>query len=297
MENKIPFLSIVVPAYNVENYIRECVDSILAQDFTDFELLLVDDGSRDGTGEICDGYAKNDARVHVIHKENGGLVSARKAGLAKARGEYAAYVDGDDWVSAHMFGTLCECAVTQTADIVIADFISAYPEKEAETTQNMRGGRYSKEELIQEVYPHMLCKGEYFSFGFLPCVWGKIFKRSLLEPIQMQVDEKIKLGEDAACFYPMLLAANSICYLKEQYLCYYRIRQSSMSHSMKKLFYADEILKLIDGMREQFLRYACMPVICLTICYRRAWISRRCFFQRISGGRLPLSGTRLPDGT
>ncbi len=185
MENKIPFLSIVVPAYNVENYIRECVDSILAQDFTDFELLLVDDGSRDGTGEICDGYAKNDARVHVIHKENGGLVSARKAGLAKARGEYAAYVDGDDWVSAHMFGTLCECAVTQTADIVIADFISAYPEKEAETTQNMRGGRYSKEELIQEVYPHMLCKGEYFSFGFLPCVWGKIFKRSLLEPIQM----------------------------------------------------------------------------------------------------------------
>ena len=79
MENKIPFLSIVVPAYNVENYIRECVDSILAQDFTDFELLLVDDGSRDGTGEICDGYAKNDARVHVIHKENGGLVSGYAA--------------------------------------------------------------------------------------------------------------------------------------------------------------------------------------------------------------------------
>ena len=99
----MPFLSIIVPAYNVENYIRQCVDSILNQHFTDFELLLVDDGSKDGTGRICDDYAKNDIRVRVIHKQNGGLVSARKAGITEAQGEYVAYVDGDDWVAEEMF--------------------------------------------------------------------------------------------------------------------------------------------------------------------------------------------------
>ncbi len=255
MKNTVPFLSIIVPAYNVENYIKQCVDSILAQTYTDFELLLVDDGSKDSTGEICDEYARKDARVRVIHKQNGGLVSARKAGLAEAVGEYAAYVDGDDWVAEDMFQKLCECAIMQKVDIVIADFLSAYTDKEVKTTQNMRAGRYSKAELVEEVYSHMLCKDEYFSFGFFPCVWGKIFKRSLLLPNQMQVDEGIRLGEDAACLYPVLLEADSIYYLKEQYLCYYRIRQSSMSHSVAKSFYTDGILKLIDGMKVQFAKH------------------------------------------
>ena len=255
MKSTEPFLSIIVPAYNVENYIKQCIDSILAQTFTDFELILVDDGSKDSTGEICDAYAGKDARVRVIHKQNGGLVSARKAGLAEAVGEYAAYVDGDDWIAEDMFQRLCECAIMQKVDVVIADFLSAYTDKEVKTTQNMREGRYSKEELETEVYPHMLCKEEYFSFGFFPCVWGKIFKRCLLLPNQMQVDESIRLGEDAACLYPLLLDADSIYYLKEQYLCYYRIRQSSMSHSVAKSFYTEGILKLIDGMKVQFAKH------------------------------------------
>ena len=153
MENTVPFLSIIVPAYNVENYIKQCVDSILAQSFTDFELLLVDDGSKDSTGKICDEYALKDTRVQVIHKQNGGLVSARKAGLAEAKGEYAAYVDGDDWIAEDMFQKLCECAIMQKVDVVVADFLCAYPDKEVKTTQNMRQGRFTKEELCKEVYP------------------------------------------------------------------------------------------------------------------------------------------------
>ena len=99
MNNGTPFLSIVVPAYNVEEYLPQCVDSILRQTFTDFELLLVDDGSKDSTGRLCDEYAGKDRRIRVIHKENGGLVSARKAGLSEALGTYVAYVDGDDWIA------------------------------------------------------------------------------------------------------------------------------------------------------------------------------------------------------
>lgn len=254
LKEKAPFLSIVVPAYNVEKYIRQCVDSILAQSFTDFELLLVDDGSKDSTGEICDMYAEQDSRVRVIHKENGGLVSARKAGLTEARGEYAAYVDGDDWVSEEMFGKLCGCAVEQNADVVIADYYASYEDKNIKTTQNMRTGRYTGEQICEEIYPNLICKGEYFSFGFFPCVWGKIFKRELLLEKQMQVDDAIHLGEDAACFYPLLLKTNSIYYLKEQYLCYYRIRQNSMSHSVKKSYYTEEILMLLRGMQKQFIQ-------------------------------------------
>ena len=96
-------LSIIVPVYNVGSFLPKCIDSIISQTFTDFELILVDDGSTDNSVEICDAAAKKDSRVRVIHKENGGVVSARKAGLSVAVGKYAGYVDGDDWIDKHMY--------------------------------------------------------------------------------------------------------------------------------------------------------------------------------------------------
>ena len=92
------FFSVVIPVYNVEKYLSQCVDSILAQSFTDYELILVDDGAKDNSGKICDEYAQKDSRVKVIHKENGGLVSARQAGIKMAVGEYVFHLDGDDAV-------------------------------------------------------------------------------------------------------------------------------------------------------------------------------------------------------
>lgn len=98
MEKSNPKISVIVPVYNVEQYLRRCIDSILAQTFTDFEVLLIDDGSKDKSGEICDEYAKKDIRVKVFHKENGGVSSARNVGLDNARGEWVTFVDSDDWV-------------------------------------------------------------------------------------------------------------------------------------------------------------------------------------------------------
>ena len=141
MNNGTPFLSIVVPAYNVEEYLPQCVDSILRQTFTDFELLLVDDGSKDSTGRLCDEYAGKDRRIRVIHKENGGLVSARKAGLSEAFGTYVAYVDGDDWIAECMMEKLCGQASDTGADIVISDFVAAGKTEEP-LSQNMDGGYY-----------------------------------------------------------------------------------------------------------------------------------------------------------
>lgn len=270
MENKTPFLSIIVPAYNVEAYLHQCVDSILQQTFTDFELILVDDGSKDSTGNICDDYAGQDERVIVIHKENGGLVSARKAGIQKAVGEYAAYVDGDDWVTKDMFSKLCTKALETKADIVITDFVIA-GKIEKEETQSIKYGLYNKSELEQQVYPYMLCKGEYFSFGLQPSVWGKIFRRKLLYSHQMDVDDRIRLGEDSACSYACLLQAQSMFYLKNEFLYYYRMRETSISHSMIHSYYTEELLILAKLMKKEFMKSGqanvLMPQLYFYACY------------------------------
>ena len=271
MNSNAPFLSIIVPAYNVEDYIRHCVDSILQQTFTDFELILVDDGAKDNTGKICDEYAVQDERVKVIHKENGGLVSARKAGLKAADGRYVAYVDGDDWIASDMFSVLCGKAAETGADIVISDFV-AVGGTEEKLTQNMRAGFYSREDLIREVYPSMLCAGEYFSFGFQPSLCSRIFRKELLFPYQMQVPDQIRLGEDAACSYACLLSAEKIVYLKESWFYYYRMRTASISHAAVRTYYTEEILILVHLLYDTFKSFSewwelLKPQLYFYICY------------------------------
>lgn len=120
----MPKVSIIVPVYKAEAYLHRCVDSILAQTFTDFELLLIDDGSPDRSGEICDEYAQKDSRIRVIHKENGGVSSARQRGLDEAVGEYTIHADPDDWVEPNMLEELYKKAKQDDADIVICDYFN-----------------------------------------------------------------------------------------------------------------------------------------------------------------------------
>lgn len=119
---KTPKISVIVPVYKAEKYLHRCVDSILAQTFTDFELLLIDDGSPDDSGKICDEYAKRDARVRVYHKENEGVSSARQDGIDNAQGEYTIHADPDDWVESTMLEELYQKAKEDNADMVICDF-------------------------------------------------------------------------------------------------------------------------------------------------------------------------------
>ena len=122
----MPKVSIIVPVYKAEKYLNRCIDSILAQTFTDFELLLIDDGSPDRSGEICDEYAKKDSRIRVIHKENGGVSSARQRGLDESVGEYTMHADPDDWVEPEMLDELYKKAKEEDADMVICDFFYEY---------------------------------------------------------------------------------------------------------------------------------------------------------------------------
>lgn len=122
-------ISIIVPVYKVEPYLRKCVDSILAQTFTDFEVILVDDGSPDNSGKICDEYASKDSRVRVIHKKNGGLSSARNAGIDVARGKYLGFVDSDDYIEKDMYELLYDNIVKEQADLSICGIYDVYEGK------------------------------------------------------------------------------------------------------------------------------------------------------------------------
>ncbi len=121
----MPKVSVIVPIYKVEEYLPKCVDSILSQTFTDFECILVDDGSPDNCGKICDEYAKKDSRIKVIHKENGGLSSARNAGLDIAQGEYITFVDSDDWINVHMLQVLYDAIIEKDADVSLCRHVIA----------------------------------------------------------------------------------------------------------------------------------------------------------------------------
>lgn len=219
-------ISVIVPIFNVAKYLRQCIESICCQTCRDLEIILVDDGSTDGSSEICDSYRKKDARIVVVHKENGGLVSARKAGLQASHGRYIAYVDGDDWIEEHMYERLYGCLVEQNVDVVMCGRYEDTGNVSKAVYHGIKQGRYDKKLMLEHVYPQMVVNMEFFKWGIFPGLWDKLFKRECIESFQMEVDEHIQMGEDAVCVYPCLLNAKSIYVLHE---CLYHYRQTTDS--------------------------------------------------------------------
>ena len=177
-----PVISIIVPVYNVEKYLSRCVDSILAQTFRDFELILVDDGSTDNSAEICDKYAAKDSRIKVIHKENGGQSSARNNGLEIAIGKYIGFVDSDDWISTDCFEYLYTLIEKFNADAVSADFVFAYENKPVAFQKY----KNPKEKIIagaDEILCYYLKQDKMHGKNDF-AVWGKLFKRELFRGLR-----------------------------------------------------------------------------------------------------------------
>lgn len=233
----MPFLSIIVPIYKVEEYLPKCIDSIIDQTFPDIEIILVDDGGYDSCPDICDEYAKRDKRIKVIHKENGGLVSARKAGIKAATGKYAAFVDGDDSIAQGMYETMCKAALQTDADIVVEGFEFVYPDRVELWHDNVCDGEYDKERLIQSIYPVMMCHDNNLTRNVAPALWNKIFKRELLGSILSGMNEGIRDGEDAAVTYPCLLAAGKVVFMTSEHHYRYRINTESMSRSFDRVWF------------------------------------------------------------
>lgn len=226
----MPFLSVIIPIYGVEKYLKECINSVLLQQYTDVEIILVDDGSKDSCPAICDEYANKYSAIRVLHKPNGGLVSARKAGLEVAIGKYIAFVDGDDWVDKNMYTQMCLDAKETDADIVVSGFKFCYPHKVVEWSDRVSTGLYKKIDLTKKIYPVMMCHEDKLDRLIAPAVWNKIFKRELLEKVLPNVPGTIKDGEDAAITYPCMLLAEKVLFSLDEHAYNYRILSESMSH-------------------------------------------------------------------
>lgn len=228
-----PSLSIIVPVYNVEPYLTCCLDSILAQTFADFEVLLIDDGSTDASGAICDDYAKKDSRIRCFHKENGGLVSARQYGFPRAQGEYVTFVDSDDWIDPSMYQAMCGAAKETGADIVCCNYTAVTPEKKIERRDFCKPGLYNKQMLEEQIYPQMLFSGSFFHYGISPSLCNKLFRRTLLEKHIYNVPLSVKLGEDALVSYICLLDSNIVYFINKSYY-FYRSNNASITHHMNQ---------------------------------------------------------------
>lgn len=195
-----PKVSIVVPVYNAEKYLRCCIDSIISQTFTDWELLLIDDGSKDASGRICDEYAAKDSRIRVFHKKNSGVSSARNLGLDNVQGEWVTFVDSDDWIKPLYLEHLLTFA--QTADLIIA-YATIF--------------RGNDTEGVEEKYPERHITAENFSLLFEENAmswhtspWSKFYKRSLIETQRLRFVQDVHLGEDAIFLYSYMLQTKKI---------------------------------------------------------------------------------------
>lgn len=224
-------ISVIVPIHNIEPYLPKCIDSILAQSFTNFELILVDNGSPDNCPEICDKYAAIDNRIKVIHKVNHGLLSARKAGLEKAQAKYVAYVDGDDWVDIFYLDTLYKMAIANDSDLVVTGHYREFDGK-METIRPVITGNFDAAEIASTILPNAIYNGRFCEHNISTYVWNKLFKRELLMQYVLDIPNDIIMGEDAATTYTYLTLCNriTVCDIP---VYYYRQRPDSIVKSIE----------------------------------------------------------------
>lgn len=229
-------VSVIMPIYNGEDYLKSSVESVLNQTYTDFELILVDDGSLDSTAEICDAYAASEKRVTVIHQKNAGSSSARIHGVSAAGGKYIAFIDADDWWDRDFIQSLLAEMETENCDLAACGCIQEYEDRQVYKRNNISCGRYIGRERMQLVHARMLHFDGFFSFGILPYMWNKLFKKDLLLKAFEQIDLKIRDGEDVALLMPYIAMAKGISILD---VCpyHYRMHANQLTANKGKDFY------------------------------------------------------------
>lgn len=239
-------ISVIVPVYNAEKYLQECVDSILNQSERELECILVDDGSTDSSPLICDFYAQKDNRVKVIHKENARAASARNAGLHIAQGEYVAFVDADDWISPNMY----EKMLAPNVDVCLCDYVRFQGKQDFPFSQpNVHEGYYGKAEIQKEIYPHLVMDG--IEYPITISNWALLIKRTVITDNKLSYRDDIHISEDAPFGSEVLYCANSFAYLKGEYLYHYRITESSASKTYKTWWW-ESYLRINEEMENYF---------------------------------------------
>lgn len=239
MKNR-PEISVIVPVYRVEGFIEECVTSVLKQTFLDFELILVDDGSPDRCPQLCEEMAEKDDRIHVIHKENGGLSSARNAGMKIASGKYLFFLDSDDYLHPKTLETLYGIAKRESCDIVSCEFRKTqerYWEYRPEDQSDALCEFLSREEALEKMY------SPAHAFSVVAC--AKLYYKELFEGIEYPTG---RLHEDEFTTYKLIFRSKKIAFLHAGYYNYYQNPQS-ITHAAYRM----QRLDALSALKEQLV--------------------------------------------
>lgn len=225
-------VSIVVPVYNVEEYLIRCVESIQKQTLNEIEIILVDDGSTDQSGKICDDLAREDQRIVVIHKQNAGLTSAWKAGVKAASGKYVGFVDSDDWVDLDMFETLLKKAEEADADVTICGLVYEFEDGRTKTkteSSKLAEKLYERKEIEVEIFPTLLSDGSFFGRTIQPARVTKLYKKTILMDNMSYCSESVSIGEDLQITFPVLCDAKRVYMIENYFPYHYWINEKSMT--------------------------------------------------------------------
>ncbi len=218
-----PLVSIIVPVYNAQEFLERCINSVLAQEYTNFELILVDDGSTDNSGAVCDSYLNRDARIRVIHKENTGVSDSRNQALDEAKGEYLQFLDSDDWLAQDATRQLVRSVQNSGCDMVIADFYRVVGETISHKGDIEKDGKLTREEFAG----HMMENPADFYYGVL---WNKLYRRDIIEQNRLRMDANISWCEDFIFNLEYLRHCHNIYALRVP-VCYYVKTKGSLVNS------------------------------------------------------------------
>lgn len=249
-------ISVIVPIYNAQKYLIQCINSILNQTYKNLEILLINDGSSDDSLEICQKFEKKDKRIQVFTQENGGSTKARQTGLQVATGEYISFVDSDDWIDPCFYEKLYILAEINRADMVVSGCVVEDGKKSEFQKNNLTEGFYDKYALKKNFYPQMLYfeSSDFFRFGIHQYLWNKLYKKSLIESCILKLDERIYDGEDVACVFEACLRADSI--IVDNHCWYhYRIHENSICTSKKDERYFVNAVYLFQYMEKSFREF------------------------------------------
>lgn len=236
-------ISLIVPVYNTESYLKRCVDSLLHQTYQNLEMILVDDGSADQSGSVCDDYAKKDERVKALHKENGGLVSAWKCGVRESTGEYLCFVDSDDWVDVQMVGEMADCLTGSGKEIISSDYVIERQDgSSTKVYQELLPGEYTKGMLTKQVLGVLLGQ-EKRPVCLSRCM--KLISRELILSNMEYSDPAIRMGEDVTIMLPALIDCERLVIMDHKIYYHYFYTKDSMVHN-----YDSGLYRNIQRLRE-----------------------------------------------
>ena len=246
-EKRTPKVSIIIPVYNAEKAVRRCVDSVLDQEYTDFELLLMDDGSKDGSPAILDEYAEKDERVRVVHKENSGVSATRNMALDMARGDWVQFLDADDWITKDATKLFVRTAEENDVDMVIADFYRVVGEN-----TSRKGDIWTSRVITREEYGSFMMKNpaDYY-YGVL---WNKLFRRDILEEYGLRMDESLHWCEDFIFNMEYVLHTERIAVLPVPVYYYVKTEGSLVQQGMNVQGIVDMKLNVINYYNDFYRR-------------------------------------------